>query len=223
MANLVTFSRILLLFIGIGCLYAKTATGAALAVVLIVVTIALDGLDGYIARTTHRATPTGAMFDILADRIVECSLWIVFAHLGVVSVWVPLIVVVRGLVTDAVRSAAFARGKTPFGETTLQTSRLGRAVVASRFSRGLYAVSKAVTFASLAVLLALPLWLGDRPPWLGLAGRLTTGLVYFTVGLCLVRGLPVVWEGWGLVRGEGQQVHAQSRPAQARMREVSGK
>jgi CDP-diacylglycerol--glycerol-3-phosphate 3-phosphatidyltransferase len=41
------------------------------AVLLTVAAIALDGVDGYIARTRGMATPLGAQLDILGDRVVE--------------------------------------------------------------------------------------------------------------------------------------------------------
>ena len=43
----------------------------ATAILLTIAAIALDGVDGYIARKRKLATPLGAQFDILGDRVVE--------------------------------------------------------------------------------------------------------------------------------------------------------
>lgn len=207
MANWITLLRILLLFVGIGFIYSNTVPGHLIAFGIVVAVIGLDGLDGMIARREGRADETGATMDILGDRIVESTLWIVFAHRALIPVWVPLVVIVRGLATDAVRSLALARGRTAFGEErTMMESSIGRALVASRASRAVYATAKGAAFSYLILYSALiraqaedlPIGrLEESMPWIFALG---TGWVYFTVAFCLVRGLPVLIEGWGYVR-----------------------
>jgi CDP-diacylglycerol--glycerol-3-phosphate 3-phosphatidyltransferase len=195
MANRITLLRIVLLFVGIGFIYTDTVAGELIAFGIILVVILLDGLDGVIARREGRADETGAVMDIVGDRVVENALWIVFAHIGLVPVWVPLVVVVRGLATDAVRSIARLHGE------TAMRSVIGRWVVASRASRAIYAVSKFVAFGYLILYLALiraqaqGLELGEMEGWLPQAYVIGLGLVYFTVAFCLVRGVPVLVEG----------------------------
>ena len=53
------------------------------AVVLTVAAIALDALDGYLARSKHMATPLGAQIDILGDRMIENM----FLHTLQLSEW----------------------------------------------------------------------------------------------------------------------------------------
>ena len=206
LANLITAGRVGLVFVAVGLLYTHTVWGAVAAFVLVLTAIIMDWLDGFLARRTRSETPFGAVMDILGDRIVENVLWIVFAHLGLIPVWVPIVVVVRGFATDAFRSIALSQGQTPFGEKTMITSRIGRLLVSSRTSRALYAVAKVVAFCYLTLYLALlnalpgsspDGWRAAHEPALRLAGL---GLVYFTVAFCVIRALPVVQDGLAQVK-----------------------
>ena len=206
LANLITAGRVGLVFVAVGLLYTHTVWGAVTAFVLILTAIIMDWLDGFLARRTHSETPFGAVMDILGDRVVENVLWIVFAHLGLIPVWVPIVVVVRGFVTDAFRSIALSQGQTPFGEKTMITSRLGRLIVASRASRAIYAAAKVVAFCYLALYLAFlnaapasppAEWRASHEPALQLTGL---GIVYFTVALCVIRALPVLQDGMAQVK-----------------------
>ena len=62
----------------------------ATAILLTIAAIALDGVDGYIARKRNLATPLGAQFDILGDRVVENLFFTFFAATGLISFWILL-------------------------------------------------------------------------------------------------------------------------------------
>jgi CDP-diacylglycerol---glycerol-3-phosphate 3-phosphatidyltransferase len=206
LANLITAGRVGLVFIAVGLLYTHTVWGAVAAFVLVLTAIIMDWLDGFLARRTHSESPFGAVMDILGDRIVENTLWIVFAHLGLIPVWVPIVVVVRGFVTDSFRSVALTQGETPFGERTMIKSRIGRLIVSSRSSRTLYAIAKVVAFCYLILYFALLNTAAESS--LGAWGfahdfalhAIGQSLVYFTVTFCLIRALPVVQDGLAQVK-----------------------
>ncbi|MEK6713854.1 MAG: CDP-alcohol phosphatidyltransferase family protein, partial [Nitrospirota bacterium] len=80
MANLITIVRVILLFVGIGFIYSHNIYGEILAFAIVIIVIIMDWIDGYVARRRGNTTPFGAVLDIMGDRIVESSLWIVFAH-----------------------------------------------------------------------------------------------------------------------------------------------
>ena len=218
LANLITAARVGLVFIGIALLYTRTVWGGLAAFAAVLIAIIMDWLDGYLARRTHTDTPMGAVLDILGDRIIENSLWIVFAHLGLIPVWVPIVVVVRGFVTDGFRSVALTKGQTPFGEKTMIRSRLGRLIVTSRTSRALYAGAKIVAFCYLILYFTL---LQGRPPTLddsysdtiitfpnGLSMQAVgLAIVYFTVALCLIRAIPVVQDGIAVLKQANTEPH----------------
>lgn len=192
MANVITLTRLLMVFPLVAMIYWASPGWLWLAPPLLLLIIALDGLDGYVARKRLETSVFGSIFDIAADRVIEYVLWTVLGHVGLVPMWVALIFIIRGTLVDSIRYAAIAGGQTAFG---MMKSRLGRFLVAGRFMRGLYGGLKAVTFAWL--LSQAPLAYLD--PGLWVAGSetialVTSILVYATVVLCLVRGLPVLFE-----------------------------
>jgi CDP-diacylglycerol--glycerol-3-phosphate 3-phosphatidyltransferase len=204
MANLITLGRLVLLFGTLSLLYTGSAALALLALVLTIVIFAADGLDGWVARRRGSDSQFGAIFDIAGDRVVENAYWIVFAHLGLVPVAFPLIVMTRGFAVDSLRSLSYDQGKTPFGSNTMMRSGLTRWLTASRFMRGLYGVAKAVAFCFLVGLVAANL----DPDWgLGLIYQaeivhwLGWSIVYLTIILTIVRGLPVIYDSVELWRG----------------------
>lgn len=198
-ANLLTLLRILLVFAVIG-LYQINFYADVVALCLTVITIYMDALDGLLARRLGIASKLGALFDITGDRIVENVLWVYFAVIGMVSLWAAVIVIARSFLVDWLRVVAFSQeGKTPFGEKTMLKASWTKALVSSRFSRGLYGITKAVVFVYLGALLTLESGraeLGWRltqsaVEWLQFTGQL---LVWLTVLMCIVRGMPVLWD-----------------------------
>lgn len=167
------------------------------AVLLTVAAIALDGVDGYIARTRGMATPLGAQLDILGDRVVENLFFTFFAVAGLVSLWLPILFFVRGTLTDFLRGVASRAGRSGFGDRSMLESWWGRMLVASRASRAAYAILKCVCFCYLGLLLPVARWQADWLDagvrhWLLLTGQL---LAVAAAAFCVLRAVPVVWEG----------------------------
>lgn len=203
MANLLTILRIILALISIEFLFSGNPYLNITALILTFFVIILDGLDGYIARMLKEESKLGSVFDILGDRIVENVYWIAFAVIGTVGVWVPIVVVTRGIITDGLRSIAFSKGYTAFGSSTMMENKFCRFLTASRFSRAVYGIAKALVFLVLIAaylpnlayydpvsvkLFSLYLFI---KPYLIITADI---LVYITVAMCVIRGLPVIWE-----------------------------
>jgi len=193
-----------------------------LAVALTVTSIALDALDGHVARTKKMATPEGAQIDILGDRMIENMYFTYFAVVGMVSLWLPMLFFARGAATDFLRGLAMKAGHSGWGENAMLQSRWGHALVASRWSRGAYATLKCLCFCYLGLELAL-----TRGP-VALLGPVTVDmhaairagaqlLVWMTAAFCVVRGLPVLLEGWkyfaAKLPGQGTTRHPQKGAA----------
>ena len=193
-ANLVAISRAMLAFIAVAILFHRPNL-YFLAAVLTLVSILMDGLDGWVARRYGEVSRIGAVIDILTDRIVELTYWIAFAALGWIPAWIPIVVAVRGLLVDGARAVAFERGLTAFGPTTMMRSKIGTFLVASRESRSAYGIAKAAAFTLMIVAYAPAL-----PETLGRI-VLTIALicVYASVVLCVLRGIPVLLEARRLV------------------------
>ena len=192
MANLVTLSRLLLLFVVAFLFYSRGPWEFA-NFVLVILIFVTDGIDGYIARKRNETSLFGALFDIAGDRIVELTLWIVAADLDWVPVWVPLVFIIRGVIVDTIRSSnAAVQGTSPFA---LMRSPFGKFIVAGKFMRIFYAVVKASAFAGLTLQQPFPAYLPRLWDYVGwLLSGLTYFFVYLSVLLCIARGLPVIVE-----------------------------
>ncbi|MES1942978.1 CDP-alcohol phosphatidyltransferase [Salinisphaera sp. PC39] len=195
MANLITFGRCVLLFVLLLIVYWGSPGLQLLNAPLVLLVIALDGVDGWVARRRNEESVFGATFDIAADRIVENVLWVVLAHLGLIGVWVPLLFIVRGNLVDAIRSKGASEGTAAFD---MMKTPVGRFLVAGRFMRAFYAVVKAVTFAWVLLWQPFPALAPDCwAAWAGPIQAVSLALVIVSAALCVIRGLPVVLEFLG--------------------------
>ncbi len=191
MANLITVSRFPLLVGYILMLYLGGSWVRLIAVPILFILMMLDTVDGIVARATGQASLIGSVLDIAADRTYELVLWVILADLRLIPVAIPLIVIVRTTLTDALRSIGVSQGRKPFEQ---HRSRLGRFLVASSWMRTSYSVAKIATFCGLTLGFAL----SGFPPESGFQ-RAAGGflqvfgvLAWVAAGLCIVRGLPVI-------------------------------
>jgi CDP-diacylglycerol---glycerol-3-phosphate 3-phosphatidyltransferase len=189
---LAAFAAVALFTFGRDALVADTT-----AILLTFAAIALDGVDGYIARKRNLATALGAQFDILGDRVVENLFFTFFAATGLISFWIPVLFFVRGTLTDFLRGLAARSGRSGFGGNSMIETWWGRRLVTSRASRAAYAALKCACFCYLGLLLPLPqlpvMWSdANSRQWLSGAGQ---ALVMATAAFCVVRAIPVIWAG----------------------------
>lgn len=193
-ANLITMFRLFLLFFIFVIMDYGGFIGYIWAFILTIILISLDAVDGIVARWLKEDSIIGGVFDIVVDRIVENCFWIFFAARGIIPVWIPFVILTRGLLTDDIRSVALSKGMTAFGKTSLQKSWLGKAIVSSRWSRGLYGFSKMMAFLSLIALGAISI--PDSQVHFSLSSRqyiINIGytFIYISVAYCIIRAIPV--------------------------------
>lgn len=193
MANLVTLARLLLLIVVVILAYQPYSIWHVVNVALLILVFASDGIDGYIARKRNEASVFGAVFDIAGDRITELTLWIVTADLGYVPIWVPIVFVVRGSIVDGIRAAQVSTmNESPF---SMMRSPLGKWLVSGRFMRIFYGAVKGTAFCWILLVAPGPALLPVMwSIWGWLLSGISTVLIYLSVLLCIVRGLPVVIE-----------------------------
>ncbi len=217
--NQVTALRVLLGLLAVALFGHGTWANLA-AVVLTVMSTALDALDGHLARKKQMATPLGAQIDILGDRMIENMFFTYFAVVGMVSLWLPVLFFARGAVTDFLRGLALKAGHSGWGANAMLQTWWGRALVASRWSRGLYAALKCACFCYLGLELALTCGpvrlLGTIASETHLTIRtIAQILTWATAAFCLLRGLPVVIEGWRFCAREAVATRSGKSPAEA--------
>jgi CDP-diacylglycerol--glycerol-3-phosphate 3-phosphatidyltransferase len=191
LANRITVSRFPLLLVYVLILYFAPPAWRLAAVALLFLGLMLDTVDGLVARRSGQTSLIGSVLDIAADRTYELVLWVSFTDLRLIPVAIPLIVIMRTTLTDALRSIGVAQGQAPFLQ---HQTRLGKFLVASGGMRFGYSVSKITAFLGLAVAEALagfdpvtPLG-GAAAPILWVAQV----IAWIAVAMCVLRGLPVI-------------------------------
>ncbi len=194
-ANAITVYRLILTFIVLAIFGTNTYISIACIVTILIIFI-MDSVDGIVARKKNQTSTFGAVFDIVADRIVENVFWIYFAHIDLVPLWMPIVVVTRGLLTDGVRSIALTEGKAPFEMMTIPWA---RALTSSRISRSVYGVAKMVAFLLLPTVYVLQDTYPNQPitDYTSLVSMI---IAYIAVVMCLIRGIPVLIDGWRYVK-----------------------
>ena len=194
MANFISIFRIFVMFVAVYLIYTQIGNTQAYiwALILTILAFALDGVDGWVARKFHEESKFGALLDIMGDRIVENTYWILFAVMHWISILFPLIAITRGFITDTIRSAAMEKGLTPFG---MQVNPICKWITGSRFMRIGYAVAKVAAFV-LIVAAKIPNIAHAELLW---AVAYWTAVV--AIVLCVVRGLPVLIEAKRAIDG----------------------
>lgn len=194
MANAITLSRIPLLAGIILILYYGGTTAQFVSVPLLVLLILMDTIDGIVARHLGESSLLGSTLDIAVDRAVEIVLWISFAHLRLIPLAIPVIVVIRGTLVDAFRSVGVQAGVKPFD---MVQSSWARKLVASPALRTPYGAVKGMAFSVLAFTLAM-----QGTSYTGVAHWSWVSaqvLSWLAVAICLLRGVPVLVDGWPLL------------------------
>ena len=194
MANFISIFRIFIMFLAVYLIYAFVGNTSAYiwALFLTILAFALDGVDGYIARKLHEESKFGALLDIMGDRIVENTYWVLFAVMGWINILFPLIALTRGFITDTIRSAAMEKGLTPFG---MQVNPICKFITGSRFMRISYAVAKVVAFI-LIIAAKIPTCPYQEIVWL-----IGYWAAIFAIVFCVVRAIPVMLEAKRVIEG----------------------
>lgn len=205
MANLITLGRLILFFLTLGLIYTHQALLIQIATILMIVVIASDALDGWVARRRGSSSDFGSVVDIAGDRVVEQCAWVVFAHLNLIGIWIPLLVITRGILVDTLRGLAFRDGRTAFGPKTMARSPITEWLTASRTMRALYGIAKASAFVFLTGLVADRASGAPAVPFFASGPLWYFGwlCVYGSVVLTIVRGIPVIVDTWDYVAGGG--------------------
>jgi CDP-diacylglycerol--glycerol-3-phosphate 3-phosphatidyltransferase len=95
-ANLITIGRILFAPIFVWLIVIDTSgPWRWLALVLFIAATALDGLDGYLARSRNLGTPLGVLLDPIADKVLIGSGLVVLSLIGELPWWVTIVILVR--------------------------------------------------------------------------------------------------------------------------------
>ena len=198
MANAITIARVPYLFVYVAVLYYGGPTLTFWAVPALVVLILMDSFHGLIARRRGEVSLPGSILDIAIDRMVEITLWVTFAHLGLVPLIIPLIVIARGTLTDAIRAAGMSSGLPPFKQLR---SKVSKFLVSTPFMRSGYGIIKGFAFGFLNLALAFRKLDSPRFDAIHLTAVILT---WVSLSMTIARGLPVIIEGAAMLKDPPQ-------------------
>jgi CDP-diacylglycerol--glycerol-3-phosphate 3-phosphatidyltransferase len=108
--NLITLSRIPLMFVIVGLMYCAWLGSASLAFWLFIACAIGDGVDGYLARKHGLVSTFGKLMDALTDKIMVVGLVIAFVDKHDIPVSLALITLCREFLITGMRMVAAAKG-----------------------------------------------------------------------------------------------------------------
>lgn len=79
--------------------------------VIFIIASLTDFLDGHIARSRGLVTNTGKMLDAIADKVLVNSVLIILAAKGEINAVIPVVIVVRDIIVNAIKMEAASKGK----------------------------------------------------------------------------------------------------------------
>lgn len=176
--NLITLSRIPLMFVVVWLMYQTWAGAATLAFWLFIAAAVGDWLDGYIARKRNLISIFGKFMDALTDKIFVVGIMIAFVEQDTVPIYWVLIVLCREFVISGMRMMAAAKGVVVAAERGGKTKTLTQLI--------------AVGF-----LLFVPMLQDDIARWLSIDVSPYAQAIHYTgLGLFLLGVYFTVSSGW---------------------------
>lgn len=197
--NLLTLSRIPILFGIVALLYLPFQGASTLAFVLFVLGALTDWADGYVARKQGLVSNFGKLMDALTDKVFMVGLFISLLAAGVLPPWVlPLLLLIlsREFLITGLRLVAASSGIVLAAEKSGKHKTVSQIVSAILL---LMAVAVRKDFPE-----ALPEWVGDS---LHLGG-----LAFFVIATVLTvsSGTQYMVKYWSVFTGEGESKDEES-------------
>jgi CDP-diacylglycerol---glycerol-3-phosphate 3-phosphatidyltransferase len=162
--NIITISRGLLTVL-MAAIWLSDLDNKYLFVLIIFWLAAIsDFFDGWLARKLKSVSPLGSVLDPLFDKILTFTLFLLVFEFAIVPKWMIIVLFLRDIVIDALRSYQYSRGismpaiMTAKLKTNCQFLMLNFIVLVLAFPAWPYFAPLAYWFGSLAV--AFSLWSG---------------------------------------------------------------
>ena len=190
--NLLTLSRIPILFGIVGLLYLPFPGARAMAFVLFVIGALTDWADGYVARKQGLVSDFGQLMDALTDKVFMIGLFVALLAKGVLPTWsLPLLLLIlsREFLITGLRLVAAVSG------IVLAAEKSGKHKTVSQI------VSAVLLLLAVAVQEDFPAML---PSWVG-ATLDSGGLVLFVIATALTvsSGAQYMFKYWSIFTGQG--------------------
>lgn len=194
--NLLTLSRIPILFGVVGFLYLPFSGASSLAFVLFIIGALTDWADGYYARKQGLVSNFGKLMDALTDKVFMVGLFISLLVIGILPEWtLPLLLLIlsREFLITGLRLVAASDG------VVLSAEKSGKHKTVSQMVAAILLLSAVAVRADFSE--RLPLIVGDVLHW--------GGLSFFVIATLLTvsSGAQYMVKYWSIFTGrnEGKQ------------------
>ncbi len=194
--NLLTLSRIPILFGVVGFLYLPFSGASSLAFVLFIIGALTDWADGYYARKQGLVSNFGKLMDALTDKVFMVGLFISLLVIGILPEWtLPLLLLIlsREFLITGLRLVAASDG------VVLAAEKSGKHKTVSQMVAAILLLSAVAVRADFSE--RLPLIVGDVLHW--------GGLSFFVIATLLTvsSGAQYMVKYWSIFTGrnEGKQ------------------
>ena len=191
--NLLTLSRIPILFGVVGFLYLPFAWASSLALVLFIIGALTDWADGYYARKQGLVSNFGKLMDALTDKVFMVGLFISLLVIGILPEWtLPLLLLIlsREFLITGLRLVAASEGVVLAAEKSGKHKTVSQMVAAILL---LFAVAIRADFSE-----RLPSIVGDVIHWSGL------GFFVLATLLTVSSGLQYMVKYWSIFTGKDE-------------------
>lgn len=158
--NILTITRILMVPVAVVFTYENKPLYSTLTIVILIMAIATDVLDGRIARSTNQVTNIGKLLDPIADKLVVISVMITMVDIKLIAGWIVIIVVARELSITGLRAIAAA------GDIVIASNRWGK-------------LKTGFQFVALILLLARYEMIGTITLYISVVLAVVSGGIYF--------------------------------------------
>ena len=108
--NIITLSRVPMMFVIVGLMYVDTLGAASFAFWLFIAGAISDWLDGYLARKNGIVSDFGKLMDALTDKIMVIGIMVALVDKQMLPVSFVLITLCREFMVSGMRMLAAARG-----------------------------------------------------------------------------------------------------------------
>lgn len=181
--NILTLSRIPMMFIIVGLMYVDRIGAASAAFWLFIGSAVSDWLDGYLARRMGIVSDFGKLMDALTDKILVIGIMVALVEKQTLPLAFVLLTLCREFMVSGMRMLAAAKGVVIAADKGGKTKTLTQLI-------------------AIGFLLAVPMVSRDWAYWIGVwdFSMLTEivhhiGLIGFIIGTCLA-----VWSGYRYFR-----------------------
>ncbi len=181
--NQLSLVRLVLTVPFVAMFYSGMPNAQSWALIIFVVAVITDVLDGHIARSRNLVTNFGKLFDPLADKIIMAAALTMLAIEKSIPAWIVIAILGREFFVTGIRQIAVSQG------VVLAAEKLGKHKMLWQVVTVIYFLLK---LASAEPLLAFTSrwyeWVPLSPP---MFGRFT---IYFTAFLTIASGLSYFWK-----------------------------